>query len=85
MESVRSLGLRMLQRVSKALLLARGPYVLGLDHGKLLLHRGDGGRPRLLKERLCGLEHFESGNRRRSREMFLLKLLLCLRLQLRLC
>jgi hypothetical protein len=80
MDSERSLGLVTLQQVSKALLLARGPYVLGLNHGELLLHPGDGGRPRLLKERLCGLQHSESGDRRRSREMFLLKLLLCLRL-----
>jgi hypothetical protein len=85
MKSVCSLGLRMLQQVSKALLLVRGPYVLRLNHGKLLLHRGDGGRPRLLKEHLCRLEHFESRDRRRSRETFLLELLLCLRLQLRLC
>jgi hypothetical protein len=83
MKSVRSLGLRALQQFSKALLLARGPYVVGLNHGKLLLHGSDGGRPRLLKERLCRLEHSESGDRRCSRET-LLKLLLCLRLHLRL-
>jgi hypothetical protein len=82
MESVRSLGLRALQQVSKALLLAPGPYVFGLNHGKLLLHRGDGGGPRLLKEHLCRLEHSESGDGRRSRETLLLKLLLCLRLRL---
>ena len=64
MDRLRSLCLRAVKQVSKALLLARRPYVLGMKHSKLLLHGSDGGRPRLLKERLCRLEHSESGNRR---------------------
>lgn len=80
MKNVRSLVLHTLQLLGKALLFLHGLYVLGLEHDKLLLNCGDDGRPRLLKECLCRLEHSESGNRGQSREALLLTLLLCLQL-----
>ena len=67
MKRAGSLSLRALQRVSKALplmcLLLRGPRMLGMDRGEFPLHGGDGGRPRLLEESLCRLEHSKSGDR----------------------
>jgi len=85
-ERMRSLGLAALQQLRKALLLAHGSDMLIIEPGDLPLHRVHSGRPRLLKESLCWLEHLESSHGRREHGgilLLLLLLLLLLRFRLR--
>jgi hypothetical protein len=80
LKDVRPVVLHAFQLFGKALLFLHRVYVLGMERDKLLLNGCDGGRPGLLKECLCRLEHSESSDRGRSREVLLLTLLLRLQL-----
>jgi hypothetical protein len=80
LKNVRPVVLHALQLLGKALLFLHRLHVLGMERDKLLLDSGDGSGPGLLEECLSRLEHSESSNRGRSREVILLTLLLCLQL-----